>query len=178
MTNRLKKFLALTAAQRRTVIAAMLLLPFTAMVLQLFGFRRARIILIWICDLRSARRVATPSLTLRESPPPSNVPVAVCNPDRLQSMGGETDFYGQAQETARLVSIAAYRGSYSGNCLKRSMTLWFLLRRQGIEGELRIGTRKADGKFEAHAWVEYRGKVLNDTVDVGERFAAFKRNFG
>ncbi|WP_436798482.1 lasso peptide biosynthesis B2 protein [Mesorhizobium ventifaucium] len=152
----MKKFLALTAAQRRTVIAAMLLLPFTAMLLQVFGFRRARIILIWICDLRSVRGGANPSVTL----------------------GGETDFYGQAQETARLVSIAAYRGSYSGNCLKRSMTLWFLLRRQGIEGELRIGTRKAEGKFEAHAWVEYRGKVLNDTVDVGERFAAFERNFG
>ncbi|WP_198032901.1 lasso peptide biosynthesis B2 protein [Mesorhizobium sp. L48C026A00] len=173
----MKKFLALTAAQRRTVIAAMLLLPFTALLLQMFGFRRARNILIWICN-RSVRGVAIPSLTLREAPPPSNVPVAVCNPDRLYSMGGETDFYGQAQETARLVSIAAYRGSYSGNCLKRSMTLWFLLRRQGIEAELRIGTRKADGKFEAHAWVEYRGKVLNDTVDVGERFAAFERDFG
>ncbi|SIT58922.1 conserved hypothetical protein [Mesorhizobium prunaredense] len=176
MTNRLKKFLALTAAERRTVLAAMLLLPITAMLLQMFGFRRARNILIWMCDLRSVKGVATPSLTLRESPPPSNVSVAVCDPDRLH--GGETDFYGQAQETARLVSIAAYRGSYSGNCLKRSMTLWFLLRRQGIEGELRIGTRKAEGKFEAHAWVEYRGKVLNDTVDVGERFAAFERNFG
>ncbi|TIQ92401.1 MAG: lasso peptide biosynthesis B2 protein [Mesorhizobium sp.] len=147
------------------------------MVLQMFGFRRARNILIWICDLRSVSG-ATPSLTLAKSSPPSNVPVADGNPDRLHSTDGEADFYGQAQETARLVSIAAYRGSYSGNCLKRSMTLWFLLRRQGIEGELRIGTRKADGKFEAHAWVEYRGKVLNDTVDVGEHFVAFERNFG
>lgn len=152
MTHRLKKFLALTATQRRTVVAAMLLLPFNAMVLQTLGFRRAMIVLTWIGELRSV--------------------------DRPHAMDGETDFYGQAQETARLVSIAAYRGSYAGNCLKRSMTLWFLLRRQGIEGELRIGTRKADGKFEAHAWVEYRGRVLNDTVDVGERYTAFKRNFG
>ncbi|TIP76451.1 MAG: hypothetical protein E5X63_42345, partial [Mesorhizobium sp.] len=105
MTSRLKKILALTAAQRRTVIAAMLLLPFTAMVLQMFGFRRARNILIWICDLRSVSG-ATPSLTLAKSSPPSNVPVADGNPDRLHSTDGEADFYGQAQETARLVSIA------------------------------------------------------------------------
>jgi len=38
-----------------------------------------------------------------------------------------------------------------------------------------IGVRKATGRFEAHAWVELRGVVLNDSADVRERFAAFDR---
>jgi hypothetical protein len=50
-----------------------------------------------------------------------------------------------------------------------------LLRRRGIAGDLRIGVRKEAGRFEAHAWVELGGRVLNDNEDVGERFAAFGR---
>lgn len=60
------------------------------------------------------------------------------------------------------VAAAANHGLYAGNCLKRSMTLWFLLRRRGIPAELRIGSRITKGKFEAHAWVQSGEAVLND----------------
>jgi len=35
-----------------------------------------------------------------------------------------------ARETERLVEWAARFGPYRGNCLSRSLTLWWLLRRQ------------------------------------------------
>jgi len=54
------------------------------------------------------------------------------------------------------------------------LTLWWLLGRQGIASELRIGVRKEQGRFEAHSWVEYEGVTLNDELDVGSRFAAFQ----
>lgn len=59
------------------------------------------------------------------------------------------------------------------NCLKKSLVLWALLRHQGIDSELRIGIRRDGGPFEAHAWIEYQGYVLNDSSDVHQRFAMF-----
>jgi hypothetical protein len=32
------------------------------------------------------------------------------------------------------------------------------------------------GQLQAHAWVEYRGAVLNDRADVSQRFASFDRS--
>ncbi len=52
--------------------------------------------------------------------------------------------------------------------------VWWLLRRQGVASELRIGVRKEQGRFEAHAWVEREGVALNDGSDVNVRFAAFQ----
>ncbi len=75
----------------------------------------------------------------------------------------------------RMVELAAKYCKPWANCLKRSLVLWSLLRHQGIESELRIGVKREAGKFEAHAWVEWEGIVLNDTQDVRERFAMFER---
>ncbi len=72
-----------------------------------------------------------------------------------------------------MVNIAAAYGLYRATCLPRSLTLWWLLGCQGISTELRLGARQVAGQFEAHAWVEYQGAVLNDTEDVQQRFATF-----
>jgi hypothetical protein len=80
---------------------------------------------------------------------------------------------GEAQAVGRLVDIAARRGVGRPTCLARSVTLWWLLRRRGIDSALRIGVRTIEGRMEAHAWVEHAGLVLNDADDVGERFAPF-----
>jgi hypothetical protein len=79
----------------------------------------------------------------------------------------------QARRTARIVSIASRHGFYRANCLQQSLVLWFLLRRQGVESELRIGVRTNANLCEAHAWVERMGQVLNDTEDVSYRFKPF-----
>jgi len=81
----------------------------------------------------------------------------------------------QARRTARLVAVAARFAG--GTCLARSLVLASLLQRRGIPAQLRIGVRKSEKGFEAHAWVEAAGAVLNDTQDVAERFAAFEGNF-
>ncbi len=81
----------------------------------------------------------------------------------------------RAEDTWRLVDIAKRHGPYHGNCLSGSLTLLWLLRWQGLAADLRIGVRKHAGRFEAHAWIEYEGTVINDRPDVGRRFDAFKR---
>jgi len=81
------------------------------------------------------------------------------------------------QQTARMVRAAANHGPFHGNCLRQSLVLWWLLRRQGVESELRIGVRKAGARFEAHAWIEWLGRALNERDDVRQRFAAFEKPF-
>ena len=80
----------------------------------------------------------------------------------------------QARALARLVDAAARRVPGRPSCLPRSITLWWLLRRRGIDSALRIGVRTVDGRLHAHAWVELDGLVLNDDQDVGLRFAPFE----
>jgi len=46
-------------------------------------------------------------------------------------------------------------------CLVRALAAQILLRRRGVEVEIVFGARFTEAKkFEAHAWVEYRGQVL------------------
>jgi hypothetical protein len=62
----------------------------------------------------------------------------------------------------------------SPSCLARSLTLWCLLTGRGLDCDLRMGARCTADRLEAHAWVEYRGVVLNDTPDVRKRFPSLE----
>jgi len=53
------------------------------------------------------------------------------------------------------------------------MVLWWLLQARGIAADLRIGARKETGRFEAHAWVETGGAVLNDADGEHIHFVPF-----
>jgi hypothetical protein len=81
----------------------------------------------------------------------------------------------RARRTARLVSVAA--GFVGGACLARSIVLAWLLERQGVPAQLRIGVRKDENGFEAHAWVEAAGVVLNGGSNSAVNYAAFDRDF-
>ena len=78
-----------------------------------------------------------------------------------------------AVRTARLVRAANSRSVRPAACLSRSLTLWWLLRRRGIESQLRVGVRKGEQGIQAHAWVELAGQVVNDAADVAQQYAPF-----
>lgn len=90
----------------------------------------------------------------------------------LLRAAGQADME-RAQRVALTINRAACNGLYRANCLQRSFVLWWLLRRRGIDTQLRIGVRKRGARFEAHAWLEYDGIVLNDDADISTRYAAF-----
>ena len=83
-----------------------------------------------------------------------------------------------ALAVARLEASAARHLLLRTNCLEQSLVLWWLLRRRGIAAELRIGARKEHGQFEAHAWVELEGVVLNDAQGQHLHFAPFDGALG
>ncbi|MEE8379133.1 MAG: lasso peptide biosynthesis B2 protein, partial [Gammaproteobacteria bacterium] len=96
-------------------------------------------------------------------------------PNRTDGIPAREDDLSRAQLISRAVAIAGNHGLFKANCLKQSLLLWWLLARRGILSELKLGTQKIpQDTFSAHAWVEYRGNVLVDTVDVGERFLPFR----
>jgi transglutaminase superfamily protein len=72
----------------------------------------------------------------------------------------------RATHVSRLVDMAA-RHTVKNTCLHRSLALWWLLGRRGLASQIRIGTRRRHGRFEAHAWVERGGMVVNDSGEPG-----------
>lgn len=133
----------LSGAERRTLLQALALLPLATVGRHVLSYRRLRSLL------------------------------GVLLPSRAASSLPSSESWPRAERVARVVQIAARHSLLRPNCLDRSLVLWALLRRRGIESTLRFGTRKDGARFEAHAWVELEGVVLNDTADVGQRFAAF-----
>jgi hypothetical protein len=73
----------------------------------------------------------------------------------------------------KMESAVARNLLFRPNCLERSLALWWLLRGRSIVTEVRVGARKREQIFEAHAWVEYGGTVLNDPDETHLDFVPF-----
>jgi Transglutaminase-like superfamily len=60
-----------------------------------------------------------------------------------------------------LVNVSSRYMPGGVKCLARALTTQLLLTRQGYAPDLRIGVAKAvTGELEAHAWIEYQGRVV------------------
>lgn len=146
MITRWDQLRRLTRSERRWLAKALLLLPLTALGLRLVGFKRCQTALARLAPVNGAHPTERADSLMR-----------------------------QARAAARMVSVAARYGPYRATCLRQSLTLWWLLRRQGIASDLCFGARKEAGRVEAHAWVELQGVALNEAQDVHQRFAPFNR---
>jgi hypothetical protein len=144
MMERWHRFWRLSGFERGVVIEATGALLATWLGLRLAGFRRWKSVLAWFAP----------------------------SPNAIAPLQGASEKE-SAQVIARMEATAARNLFFSTNCLEQSLVLWWLLRRLGIAAELRIGARKEVGRFEAHAWVEVGGAVLNDTNAVHHHFVPF-----
>lgn len=68
-------------------------------------------------------------------------------------------------------SVAMAGAFYPGRakCLEQSLTLYYLMRRQGVPARYCQGVQPYP--FQAHAWIEYRGEVINDVPEHAKMFA-------
>ena len=81
----------------------------------------------------------------------------------------------RARPAAEAVGLVAGRSVIGARCLGRSLVLWFLLRRRGIDAVLVIGAdMPRGGELPAHAWVEVAGEPVNDAADIRDRFGSFE----
>jgi len=63
------------------------------------------------------------------------------------------------------------------NCFSSSLALWYMLKCQGLETQLRIGTRKLNHEFKAHSWVEIDKIPLNGSLNIREKYKTFNHDF-
>jgi hypothetical protein len=87
------------------------------------------------------------------------------------------DIAPRLEMTCRMVRAAEHYSPLPSSCLDRSLLLWYLLQSQGIAADLRIGVRKSDERFEAHAWVERDGIALNQIDGLHRHYAPFHGEF-
>ena len=138
------RFRKLPPFEQKNVLCALVFLPLTKAGLRLIGFRRCKELIEGLSPVDELRPVLEPE-----------------------------NQRGIAERITRATASAERYGPVKPNCLVRSLVLWWLLRRHGIDGELHVGARKTESRFEAHAWVEFRGIILNDGADVHERYSRF-----
>jgi hypothetical protein len=128
-------------------------------------FRRAAILLRlvrWSLRLRGYGKTFT-WIQKRLRP---ETPAAVTRPEVRE----------EVQATCRMVRAAVRYSLAQFTCLEESLTLWYLLRKQGIPACLRIGVRNENKKFEAHAWVEHGNEALNQPEELHRHYAAFEQD--
>jgi len=78
------------------------------------------------------------------------------------------------RRATQMVAVACRLHPLRSSCLPRTIVLWSLLRRRGIEADVRIGVRcDTEGAVKAHAWLEWNGEVLNDVADVVGQYLPF-----
>lgn len=140
-----RNFWRLSGFERGIALEAAAGLTVTWLGLRLAGFRRWKSLLGWLAP-RVVNDVAASNVSLEET----------------------------ARQIARLEEAAARNLFFGTNCLEQSLVLWWLLRMRGIAAELKIGARKDLDRFEAHAWVEFRGAILNGFGEEHLHFSPFE----
>jgi hypothetical protein len=80
------------------------------------------------------------------------------------------DVLARARQRLGLVSLAAHFHLLPMTCLPRALTLRWLLSRDGIPAELRIGVNKTPAGMYSHAWVELDGQPIGEPQDIPDRF--------
>jgi hypothetical protein len=80
------------------------------------------------------------------------------------------------ERIAWLVGVAARATRFK--CLVRSLALSRVLARRGITTSVQIGVRPGDRELLAHAWVEWNGRVLNDSVAHVREYVPLDRPVG
>jgi hypothetical protein len=83
----------------------------------------------------------------------------------------------RVQFTVRMLRTAVRYSLVCSNCLSQSLVLGYLLNQQGVSTTLRIGIQRIQGKFFAHAWIEWQDQIVNDTPDVRKHFNVFDHDF-
>jgi hypothetical protein len=148
MMHRFRRFRRLSGFERAIVLEAAAGLLISRLAVRLLGFR--------VC-----RAVFEKPLVERNS---------------WNSTSDEVDALGMARRIAHLEAVTAANLFFSTSCLEQSLVLCRVLRRRGMSADLRIGARKEANRFEAHAWVELHGTVLDGGDTEHLHFVPFEQS--
>ena len=92
------------------------------------------------------------------------------------SKSDEADVLRVARRIAHLEAVTAANLFFRTSCLELSLVLCRMLRQRGMNADLRIGARKEANRFEAHAWVELDGTVIDSGAAEHLHFVPFEHS--
>lgn len=75
-----------------------------------------------------------------------------------------------AQRTAQIARSVGTRSPWRASCLRQALAVWLILRRRGLDAQLKIGVIRRQAPFMAHAWVDLGGVALDPEVPAGAAF--------
>ena len=83
----------------------------------------------------------------------------------------------RVQAILRCATIVLHRGQpiIRRGCLTRGVTLYYFLRRAGLDVDLCFGAGHLNGEFAAHCWLERDGEPYQETADPREIFVEMYR---
>lgn len=145
MVRKFGRFWQLSVAEQQLILLIASMLPLLEVALRLFGFNT-----VYTTLYRFHPQHSTTTSTAAVSKPTTVI----------------------AHLNRRLRQVSRWH-SWPGRCLAQSLTLWWLLRQRGIATDLHFGQRTENGRFAAHAWVEYEGQPINAEKDVSQHFFPF-----
>jgi len=70
----------------------------------------------------------------------------------------------------RMITLASRYHLINANCLPKSLTLKWMLEKDNIHCELKLGLNLDSKDFHGHAWLQRNEIVLNDNHDVALRY--------
>ena len=100
--------------------------------------------------------------------PDAGTPVGLTGGDRGPAAPARTpgDGVDEARRIARSLDRACRLLPWDPTCLVRALSLKRMLDRRGLTGaRVRVGVRRSEGEFSAHAWLECCGQVVGDAPE-------------
>ena len=79
------------------------------------------------------------------------------------------------ERESTIIGYAAGNSLFNSSCLEKSLFTYLIFGIHGLKTELKFGVNNTTGDFSAHAWVEYRGTIVNDYPEVIGNISPFKK---
>jgi len=141
LSKLLAKKQSLSWAERWLAVQSLFLLQVTSLGLRWFGFK----------PIYTLLRRFSPALLATDDPSDA--------------------IFSRAIHVGAIVQLANQRfRALHVTCLPESLVVWWLLSRQEIGADLRLGIRNQEGRLDGHAWVEVNRRVVSGDPDLPDEF--------
>ncbi len=79
----------------------------------------------------------------------------------------------EVERAHKLIKIVYALKFFNNSCLAIALSFGFLLKRKGVETQLKFGYKSASGKLQGHAWLTYNNVPLTLNPKVAEKYSSF-----
>ena len=79
----------------------------------------------------------------------------------------------EVEKAHKLIRLIYSLKLFNNRCLAVALSFGYLLKRKGVETQLKFGYKNSSGNLQAHAWLEYNSVPLTLNSQVAEEYSSF-----